>query len=351
MKNLLLLTLLCFPFSLFAQGGWTSVFIEADSSGKDIKILDTIYVPLFPDSNIVNGKTEYKGCPLEVQHNIHGIGQAYDFKEHIWFSAEFDDWWAMQPNIDSFFFKYHYQRTSSSEVVDTLIFQISKTNYNSDSSASVSTKKSGLAKEPYQTIKIPLTEAHSTRYDDSAQFFVVALNESVQATNWAITFTFKSGIDKDSLVAKKPINSANIFSMASYTVKKSEKPQMRFNNGLLLTNEGKYLDAAYSKSYLELHGDTVVLYPIIYFKYNLYFKSISENNENGVEIFPTFARQSESITIETTAPNTVSLLDMNGRLLQTSISNQISTTGLVKGIYLLKLETQNFFTTQRIVVY
>jgi hypothetical protein len=350
MKNLILALLLFFPFSLFAQEGWTSVFIEADSSRKDFEILDTIYVPLYPDSNIINGKTEYKGCPLDKQHNIHGIGQAFDFIEHKWVSVEFDDW-AVSTDIDSIFFKYQYHRKSSQEVIDTIIAQISKTNYNSDSSASVSTKKSGLAKEPYQTIKIPLTEVHSTRYDDSAQFFVVALNESVQATNWAITVTFISGIENDSLAAKDTLNSANIFSLASYAVKKNEKPHMRFNNGLLLTTDGKYLDAAYRRSFLELHGDIVELYPVIYFKYNLYYKSISENNENGVEILPTFVGSGEKITINASGFVEASIFDLNGQLLQSSTTDQISTTGLAKGIYLLKLETRTFFTTQRIVVY
>jgi hypothetical protein len=179
----------------------------------------------------------------------------------------------------------------------------------------------------------------------------VAFDKPQSAKNWAITFTFKSGIYKDSLVAKKPINSANIFSMASYAVKKSEKPQMRFNNGLLLTTDGKYLDAAYSRSYLELDEDSVELYPIIYFRTEKYYKSIEGIGDYKVSIFPTLVNSGETITIGANGLVDAEIFDLNGQLLQSSATNQISTTGLAKGIYLIKLETQTFFTTQRIVVY
>jgi hypothetical protein len=350
MKNLLLLNLIYFPFSLFAQEGWTSVFIEADSSGKDFEILDTIYVPLYSDSNIVNGAESYKGCPLEKQHNIHGIGQAYDFNEHDWVSVEIKDW-VVSTEIDSIFFEYHYYRNSRAEVVDTLIVQLSNGFENEDSSTLVPTKKSGLAKVPIQTIKVPLTEVDSTLFNDHGKFMAVAFDKPQSAKNWAITFTFKSGIYKDSLVAKKPINSANIFSMASYAVKKSEKPQMRFNNGLLLTTDGKYLDAAYSRSYLELDEDSVELYPIIYFRTEKYYKSIEGIGDYKVSIFPTLVNSGETITIGANGLVDAEIFDLNGQLLQSSATNQISTTGLAKGIYLIKLETQTFFTTQRIVVY
>ena len=116
MKRLILFaTIICLPVSLLAQEEWhwTSVFIEADSSGKPFEILDTIYVPLFPDSNIINGVNSYKGCPLEKQHNLHGIGQSFDFQEHEWTSFDHDDWF-VDGVFDSLIINYRYHRTSSS---------------------------------------------------------------------------------------------------------------------------------------------------------------------------------------------------------------------------------------------
>ncbi|MGB0429383.1 MAG: T9SS type A sorting domain-containing protein [Bacteroidia bacterium] len=349
MKKLLLLLILCFPFALFAQQGWTSVFIEADSSKIPFEILDTINIPLYPDSSILNGVNEFKGCPIKKQHNIHGIGQSFDFVEHQWISSE-QEKWTRSTEIDSIYFNYHYHRNSGANVIDTLIVQLSKNKFDKDSAVSVPTKKNGTTLEHIQTLKIPLSDVDKTLRNGFSRNMAVQLIESFNASSVSITISFKNGKNNDSLVAKDTLNSANIFSITSYAVKKSEKPPIRFNNGLLLTTEGKYLNSVYSRSFLELHGDSVELYPAIYFKYNNYEIGFSDKEAHDVSVFPTLLKPGEPINIKANSFVSVSIFGLNGKLLHSSTTNQISTSALTKGIYLLKVATKNASVSKRIVV-
>ncbi|MFY0673493.1 MAG: T9SS type A sorting domain-containing protein [Bacteroidia bacterium] len=351
MKNLLIAFLIFFPFSLVAQEGWSSVFIEADSSGKPFEILDTVYVPLYPDSNIVNGTESYKGFPLEKQHHIHGIGQSYEFVAHDWISFE-NDRRFVDGLFDSIIIKYHYYRTSSSDVIDTLIVQLSNTEYNKDSSAAVATKNNLLSKEQFQTVKMPLTEADSCLLNNNPKYMILTMDEPFYGQKAAVTITFKNGTVNDTLIGKDTLNSANIFSLGSYAAKKSEKPPMRFNNGLLLTTDGKYLDSTYSRSFLELHGDTVELYPIVYFNFYLWGgKNIDDKFIKDVNVYPTTINSGEKITIIANGFENASIFDLNGKLMLDSSTNQISTRGLAKGVYLLKITHANRTVSKRIMVY